>query len=198
MNPDNNGIVMADNTVLSTKDFIKRILTRKVPVVINSLLLEGDVVPWHLPAYAHDGDAGMDVHWAAELDTETLDLNFRKEYSVGTDVLSYVLKSGHSVLLSTGITVAVPYGYELQARSRSGLGINHKVVVTQGVGTIDSPYRGEIKISLTNNSSTPYLLANRDKICQIVLAPINFIEWQVVTELPDSARGEGGFGSSGR
>lgn len=194
------GFMKGDGTQMSSMDFTKMLLTRKVPVVVDPALLEGDVAPWALPAYAHDGDAGMDVRWAAELDAKALDLSFRKDYGINPidDAYTYLLKSGESVLLSTGIKVAVPYGHELQARSRSGLGIKHKVVVTQGVGTIDSPYRGEVKISLTNNSAGDYLLVNRDRICQIVLAPINFIQWEVVSELPDTDRGEGGFGESGR
>lgn len=188
----------SSGNVMSERDVLTKMLTRTVHVVVNPILLDGDVAPWALPAYAHQGDAGMDVRWAAELDAEILDLDFVRDYGVPKGQLSYRLKSGQSVLLSTGIKVAVPYGYELQARSRSGLGIKHQVVVTQGVGTIDSPYRGEVKISLTNNSKGDYLLVNRDKICQIVLAPINFIQWEVVTELPDTDRGESGFGKSGR
>jgi dUTP pyrophosphatase len=197
---DDFNFVNGSGTLMSEKDFLNKMLTRTIPVVVDPLLLDGDVAPWALPAYAHDGDAGMDVRWAAELDADALDLEYGVNYGYLNPgyALDYVLKSGESVLLSTGIKIAIPYGFEIQARSRSGLGVKHKVVVTQGVATIDSPYRGELKISLTNNSKGDYLLVNRDKICQIVLAPVNFIQWEVVTELPDTDRGEGGFGKSGR
>ena len=108
-----------------------------------------------------------------------------------------VLKSGEIKLIPTGICVAIPQGYEIQIRPRSGLAIKHGVTVINAPGTIDADYRGEIKVGLINLSSKDFKIRRGDRIAQMVLAPCYQIDWDEVNELPDTERGEGGFGHTG-
>lgn len=129
-----------------------------------------------IPTYAHDGDAGMDVYAPSEV----------------------TIPAGETVIVPTGLKVAIPIGYEIQVRSRSGMAAKTKLRIANGVGTIDSNYRGEIGVIFDNIGSEDYTINKGDRIAQLVLneVPIaNFIE---VDELDDTNRGEGGFGSSGK
>ena len=103
-----------------------------------------------------------------------------------------------SYLVPTGISVAMPKNYEIQIRPRSGLAAKNNISVLNTPGTIDSDYRGEIKIILFNHGSDEFLINNGDRIAQIVLMPIHKIDFEEVDNLPDTVRGEGGFGSTGR
>ena len=117
-----------------------------------------------------------------------------------------MLKSGKGTIVSTGLMVAVPYGYELQVRPRSGLALKNGIMVTNSPGTIDSDYRGEIKILLTNTKKhtsnflqdADYTIRRGDRIAQLVLAPVTRAEVVEVEELDETERGAGGFGSTGR
>ena len=128
-----------------------------------------------LPAYATDGAAGMDVV-AAEAVT---------------------LKPGQRHAVATGLAIAIPDGYEIQVRPRSGLALKHGISVPNTPGTIDSDYRGELKVIMINHGTDEFPIARGDRIAQLVLAPVTQAEWDEVEELDDTARGSGGFGSTG-
>ena len=131
-----------------------------------------------LPDYATDLAAGMDVAAAVE-GAVTVD-------------------PGDIVLIGTGFAVALPDGYELQVRPRSGLAVKHGVTVVNAPGTIDADYRGEIKVGLINLGRRPYTIHRGDRIAQLVLAPVCRMELVPVASLSDTDRGRGGFGHTGR
>ena len=129
-----------------------------------------------LPCYAKEGDAGMDI-CAAE-DKHISPFNW--------------------TTISTGLYLEIPEGYEVQIRSRSGLAAKHGIQVLNSPGTIDSGYRGEIKVILKNNDHIKYIVKKGDRIAQMVVAPITTAILKEVAELSDSERGEGGLGSTGK
>lgn len=133
-----------------------------------------------LPAYETQGSAGMDLR-AALAEDETV-----------------TLMSGERRLVETGISIALPSGFEAQIRPRSGLAIKHGISCVNSPGTIDADYRGEIKIILINHGSEPFSIRRGDRIAQMVVAPVARANWQIVDELPASERGAGGFGSTGQ
>jgi dUTP pyrophosphatase len=128
-----------------------------------------------LPSYETTNAAGMDLR-AAE---------------------AAILKPGARCLMPTGFAMALPRGFEAQVRPRSGLAVNHGVTVLNSPGTIDSDYRGEIMIPLINHGRTDFHVARGDRIAQMVIAPIVQASWIEVAALDSTARGSGGFGSSG-
>jgi dUTP pyrophosphatase len=128
-----------------------------------------------LPQYATEGAAGMDV-LAAE------------------DIL---LAPGARHPVATGLAIAIPPGFEIQVRPRSGLALNHGITVANAPGTIDSDYRGELKVILVNLGDRAFEVLRGDRIAQLVLAPVVRASWLKVDELDATARGEGGFGSTG-
>ena len=130
-----------------------------------------------LPAYATAGAAGMDIVAAV---TEDL-----------------VLAPGARSAVPTGLSMAVPAGHEVQVRPRSGLALRHGVTVANAPGTIDSDYRGEVKILLVNLGDADFTVSRGMRIAQIVLAPVIRADPKLVEELDDTARGSGGFGSTG-
>lgn len=145
---------------------------KHVPVKIQRLP-HGHGLP--LPAYATEGAAGMDVVSAEEL----------------------ILRPGARLAVATGFAVAIPTGYEIQVRPRSGLALKHGIGVANTPGTVDSDYRGEVKVILVNQSEDNFPIQRGDRIAQLVLAPVTLAAWEEVSELPETARGEGGFGSTG-
>ena len=121
----------------------------------------------------------------------------------GMDLMAYVEKSinlepGKSCLVPTGLSVAFPKEYEIQIRPRSGLAAKNNISVLNTPGTIDSDYRGELKIILFNHGKENFTINKNDRIAQMVLTPIIKMELEETTELPESIRGEGGFGSTGK
>jgi len=128
------------------------------------------------PTYATEGAAGMDVVAAEEL----------------------VLAPGARAAVATGFAIAIPAGYEVQVRPRSGLALKHGVTCLNTPGTIDSDYRGEVKVILANLGSEPFVIARGDRIAQLVPAPVQRATLAEVDSLDDTARGAGGFGSTGR
>jgi dUTP pyrophosphatase len=128
-----------------------------------------------LPAYATDGAAGMDVLAAEDV----------------------VLAPGARHAVATGLALAIPPGFEVQVRPRSGLALKHGITVPNTPGTIDSDYRGELKVILINHGAEPFEVRRGDRIAQLVLAPVTRAAWLEVDELDETARGEGGFGSTG-
>ena len=131
-----------------------------------------------LPSYATPGAAGMDVCAAIR------------------DPL--VLEPGARAAVPTGLAVAIPCGFELQVRPRSGLALKHGITCVNAPGTIDSDYRGEIRVILGNTGSEPFRIERGDRIAQLVLAPITRATVVLVDELDTTDRGAGGFGSTGR
>ena len=144
-----------------------------IPVRVTRLAHGGDLP---LPAYETGGAAGMDLR-AAE---------------------NFVLKPGTRCLMPTGFAIALPEGFEAQVRPRSGLAVRHGVTVLNAPGTIDSDYRGEIKVPLINHCDTDFNIARGDRIAQLVVAPVSQVAWIETQELDATERGAGGFGSSGR
>ena len=128
---------------------------------------------------------------------------YKTEGSSGLDLMAFIEKSiklnpKESVLVPTGISVAIAEDLEIQIRPRSGLAAKSNISVLNTPGTIDSDYRGEIKVILFNHGNNEFIINNKDRIAQMVLAPIIKAEFEEVNELPDTIRGEGGFGSTGK
>lgn len=147
----------------------------EIPVAVQRLPHAAGLA---LPAYATAHAAGMDLRAAID---EAL-----------------VLAPGERVLIPTGLAIALPEGFEAQVRPRSGLALKHGISVLNTPGTIDADYRGEIGVILINLGDVPFHIERGDRIAQLIVAPVTRIAWQELNELPDSHRGGGGFGSSGR
>jgi dUTP pyrophosphatase len=128
-----------------------------------------------LPAYAHQGDAGMDVRSVDDLE----------------------IAPGARALVHTGLVMALPAGWEAQVRPRSGLALKHGVTVLNTPGTIDAGYRGEVGVILANFGDRPFPVAKGDRIAQIVIAPVTTAVIEETGEVDDTDRGGGGFGSTG-
>ena len=129
--------------------------------------------------------------------------NYKTEGSSGMDLLAYLNKpvnlvSNKSVLIPTGISIAIPDDCEIQIRPRSGLAAKSNISVLNTPGTIDSDYRGEIKIILFNHGKDDFIINNGDRIAQMVLMPVLKIDFKEVDKLPETVRGSGGFGSTGK
>lgn len=137
-------------------------------------LPHGEGLP--LPSYATDGAAGMDV--------------------VAAEDLTLGPAQRHAVL--TGFAVAIPHGYEIQVRPRSGLALKHGITCLNTPGTIDSDYRGEVKVILANLGSEPFEIRRGERIAQLVPAPVLKAAFRKVDALSETTRGAGGFGSTGR
>ncbi|HLA68094.1 MAG TPA: dUTP diphosphatase [Bacteroidota bacterium] len=130
-----------------------------------------------LPQYSTEGSAGMDLCAA-----------------VASEL---VIDPGETVLVPTGIRIELPVGFEAQVRPRSGLAIKHGVGILNSPGTIDSDYRGEIRVILTNFSKNRFVVKRGDRIAQMVVSAYARVDWDPVEALTDSKRGEGGFGHTG-
>ena len=130
-----------------------------------------------LPAYATIGAAGLDLQ--AAIDDEI------------------VLHPSKRTLVPTGISIAVPEGFEVQIRPRSGLALKHGITCLNTPGTIDSDYRGEVKVILANLGDETFSIEPGMRIAQMVLCPVYQVEWATVDSLDETARGAGGFGSTG-
>jgi len=109
-----------------------------------------------------------------------------------------VLRPGERLLVPTGLVLEIPAGYEGQVRPRSGLALEHGVTLANPPGTIDSDYRGEVKVLLIHLGDAPLTLRRGDRVAQLVVAPVEAVEWEEADELEGSGRGAGGFGSTGR
>lgn len=127
---------------------------------------------------------------------------YESRYAAGMDIRAsvtepIVLKPGERTLIPTGFKMALPHGYEAQIRPRSGLAWREGITMLNTPGTIDSDYRGEVKVLAINHGEKPFRIEHGDRIAQMVIAPVYQAETQLVDELPDTGRGEGGFGSTG-
>ena len=129
--------------------------------------------------------------------------SYKTSGASGMDLMAYIekpinLKPGKACLVPTGLSVAFPEEYEIQIRPRSGLAAKNNISILNTPGTIDSDYRGELKVILFNHGNADYVVNNNDRIAQIVLTPIIKMELEEVNELPNTLRGSGGFGSTGK
>ncbi len=146
-----------------------------MPVIDVVRLPHAEGLP--LPSYATEGAAGMDLLAA---------------------VMSVmVIPPGGRMLVPTGLRIAIPAGYELQVRPRSGLALKNGVVLPNSPGTIDEDYRGELGVIVMNCGDAPFTIERGMRIAQAVIAPVVRAAWREVAELPETARGHGGFGSTG-
>ena len=128
---------------------------------------------------------------------------YKTDGSSGLDLMAFIespitIMPNKSALIPTGISVAVSNDLEIQIRPRSGLAAKSNITVLNTPGTIDSDYRGEIKIILFNHGKENFVVNNKDRVAQMILAPIVKIEFEEVDELPNTIRGSGGFGSTGK
>jgi len=140
-----------------------------VPVINRS--------PYPLPAYATPGSAGLDLR--AHLEEPR------------------TLQPGDRTLIPTGLSLALPDGYEAQVRPRSGLALKHGITVLNSPGTVDADYRGDVGVILINLGHEPFASAPGDRIAQLVVAAYAQVEWTLVETLPETERGAGGFGHTG-
>ena len=131
-----------------------------------------------LPQYATSLSAGMDLRAHIEV--------------------PITLKTLERKIIPTGLSIALPEGYEAQVRPRSGLAAKHGISVLNSPGTIDADYRGDIGVIMVNLSLEDFIIAPQDRIAQLVIAQFTKVEWQIVEALPGSERGSGGFGSTGK
>ena len=129
-----------------------------------------------LPAYETAGSSGMDLR----------------------STVNHQLLPGKRCLIPTGIFIELPEGYEAQVRARSGFAVKHGIGLVNGVGTIDSDYRGEIQVCLINWGEESFEIKQGDRIAQLIISQYERIEWEEVAALEDTERGAGGFGSSGK
>jgi dUTP pyrophosphatase len=133
-----------------------------------------------LPAYETEGAAGADLRAALD------------------DGEAITIAPGQTVMVPTGLKIALPDGFEGQVRPRSGLAARHGVTVLNSPGTIDADYRGEVKVMLVNLGPEPFRLERGERIAQLVIAPVVQAQFLIADNLPATVRGEGGFGSTGR
>lgn len=176
---------MCDKKVLGDREIVR------IPVVRSYEAF--------LPKYSNDGDSGMDVR--AYLGENFDDIKKYGDVTPIYDVLDTLvglkMAPNSRVLIASGLNMAIPYGYEIQARPRSGLALKYGITLSNAVGTIDSGYRGDCGFIIQNNGLEDYELMNSDRIGQFVLMKVPAIEWVEVDSLESSERGEGGYGHTG-
>lgn len=146
-------------------------------VRIPVLRLPNFPADWMLPGYATAGSAAVDLRNAGD---------------------GVVLPPGGRQLIPTGLAIALPVGWEAQVRPRSGLAIHRGIGIVNAPGTIDSDYRGEVMVPLINHDSSAQEVGHGERIAQLLVARVGRIQWESTDALPESDRGEGGFGSTGR
>ena len=148
----------------------------EIKIKIKRLSTDFDDIP--LPVYATHGSAGLDI--AAAVKDEI------------------IVPQGKISLVPTNLSVEIPEGYEIQVRPRSGLAVKHGITVLNSPGTIDSDYRGEVKIILINHGDKDYKISRGERIAQLVVTKVYQAKFTEVEDISDSHRGEGGFGHSGK
>ena len=147
------------------------------PVIVSIRRIPGsEDIP--LPEYATPGSAGLDLRAAVDSDV--------------------ILLPGERKLIPTGLTLAIPEGYEGQVRPRSGLALKHGISMANTPGTIDSDYRGPVQVIMINLGSEPFVVRRGDRIAQLVICPVAHARLVEVESLPETARNDGGFGHTGR
>lgn len=155
-----------------------------MPVEVKVKLLEHYDRSFELPQYETIGAAGCDIRASLEEESRSKGL---------------IIKPGQRVLVPTGICMEIPVGYEVQVRPRSGLSLKTKLLVVNSPGTIDSDYRGEVKIILGNFGDQEHCIEHGERVAQIVIAPVTqAVFFESDSDLSQTARGSGGFGSTGQ
>ena len=148
--------------------------TKQIPVQLKRLPHGQDI---DLPVYQSADAAGADLHAAVTEDT--------------------TIPPGQIAFIPCGIAIAIPQGYEVQIRPRSGLAAKHGITLPNTPGTIDADYRGEIMVPLINHSQSDFTVTRNMRVAQMLIKPIYHIQWEEVNELSDTVRGQGGFGHTG-
>ena len=145
---------------------------------MNRFLIKrtADALDLPLPARMSNAASGLDLY-----------ANIKHEVSI---------KQGERMLVPTGISIALPFGFEAQVRPRSGLALRHGITMVNAPGTVDADYRGELGVLLINLGETEYVIKRGDRIAQLVIAKVEMVDFCEVNELPESARGSGGYGST--
>jgi dUTP pyrophosphatase len=168
------GIEADGNLVLTADDLPEKTdIMSKVTVSISRTERAKE---FPLPAYATPASAGVDLR----------------------SIEKCVLQPGERALVPTGVSIALPPGYEAQVRPRSGLALKHGVTLPNSPGTIDADYRGEIKVILLNLGDAPFTIEPGDRIAQMVVAPVSQVDWAEAAVLDETERSAGGFGSTGK
>jgi len=153
---------------------IRRMSQTLINVPISRLPENDDVA---LPQYQSEHAAGMDLHAAVPEPT--------------------TIQPGDIALVPCGFRMAVPIGYEAQIRPRSGLAVKHGISMPNTPGTIDSDYRGEVMVPMINHGKKPFVVERHMRIAQMIIKPVPRVQWNEMDELPETSRGEGGFGHTG-
>lgn len=148
-------------------------MTENNKVKVKIVTKTGDV-----PKYETAGSAGMDLK--ADLKT------------------SVILNPMERQLIPTGLFIELPIGYEAQVRARSGLSIKYGITLINAIGTVDSDYRGELKVPLVNLGNEPFVIKHGERIAQLVVTKHDIVQWEIVERLEDTDRGSGGFGHTGK
>jgi len=149
---------------------------RKVNIKVKRISEQYNDIP--LPEYETPGSSGMDIR--AAIDDQI------------------VIKSGSYGLVPTNLSVEIPFGYEIQVRGRSGLALRSGIGILNAPGTIDSDYRGEIKIILFNFGVQDFVIKRGDRIAQLILSKVSYVKWETAEQIAKSKRGKGGFGHTGK
>lgn len=149
---------------------------QKISIKVKKISDQYNDIP--LPEYETEGASGMDIR--AAIDDE------------------FVIKSGSFGLVPTNLSVEIPKGYEIQVRGRSGLAARNGIGILNAPGTIDSDYRGEIKIILFNFGAQDFVIKRGDRIAQLILSKVSYAKWETTEKISKSKRGKGGFGHTGK
>jgi dUTP pyrophosphatase len=149
---------------------------QKISIKVKKISDQYNDIP--LPEYETEGASGMDIR--AAIDDE------------------FVIKSGSFGLVPTNLSVEIPKGYEIQVRGRSGLAARNGIGILNAPGTIDSDYRGEIKIILFNFGTQDFVIRRGDRIAQLILSKVSYAKWETTEKISKSKRGKGGFGHTGK
>lgn len=150
-----------------------------------------------LPKYNNPTDAGFDMRADITKVSEDKVFNTIISYNNDGEITKVTICPGGRALIPTGLHMAIPEGYELQVRARSGLAIKKGIALVNGVGTIDSPYRGDIGAIVINCGFEPFDIVQGDRICQGILTKFEKVDFKLVNELDKTSRGEKGYGDSG-
>lgn len=166
------------------------------------------IAPDRVPALSKQEASAGAVRVAIARTPEARDLplpSYATEHAAGVDLRAAVpeaepltIEPGQWAMVPTGLKIAIPVGFEGQVRPRSGLAAKHGIGMLNGPGTIDADYRGEVKVILFNFSKEPFVVKRGERIAQLVISRLTMLQWKPVQELPETQRGEGGFGHTGR
>ena len=151
-----------------------------------------------LPEYATSGSAGFDFCANVDGVNEKFTWNCSLSRNINGKIVEITIYPGGRALIPTGLHMAIPEGYMLAIVTRSGLGLKKGITMANSFGVIDADYRGDIGVIVINHGTEPFTIMAGDRIGQIVLNKVERIEWEEVYNLPDTIRGEGGFGSTGK